>query len=338
MSSILNSYANLSLNDSSNNFLTYSTDNPFLSSHNSSTSFNALNSESLVGNGSGVARAMTNPNRFDKRRRDRRHYRRARRTSSQVILANTDFVTPAAAPPPPPPPSVNTSVVPASNDGTGDNGNIRQTNPSGPMSTQDLRLSLYGLVSPLHITVRPVDLITLHYPRGRTGKAIKRAITDSMWLALQRLYSVIVQAANAYVDRCPVMDPFNAPVITEAPNDLFLRLGVARPDILDKIDPTLDNPLQFTYPTPASAIASWTFYQRLALDTMEWISIAYALSFNTHPSLAGVAEILRIENEFSNVTEVNPQAMVLHPTASSYAQAHAEYNPYAGSIVLDATV
>ncbi|PPQ77100.1 hypothetical protein CVT24_009759 [Panaeolus cyanescens] len=280
-----------------------------------------------------------------KRRRDRRNARRSIKRHGQTQTREVDDpmnvveVSNATVPPPPPPPIDNGRMVIADDHNHGPSVNaINGPSISTPMTDDALRLCLYGLASPLHIILKATDLITIHFENNRKGFGIDQTISTSLWMALQRLHTVVVQAAAAYAEQRFIVDPFSGPLPAIVPDDLFVRLNLERPAILSKIEPSKTNPLFYSYPSTASAISSWTFYQKLALETMEWIRLAYNRSFNVHPALTDVSNILRIDNEFGMPCVDNSQALVLHPTASQYAQEHVGYNPYNGSIVFDATL
>ncbi|PPQ77239.1 hypothetical protein CVT24_009891 [Panaeolus cyanescens] len=278
------------------------------------------------------------------RKKNRRSAKRAaklaahRQNREDALQSSNELVVYSAGTPPipPPPPS-------SPQDGTVDvppipNSNVPPTLSTEPMTIDEMRVTLYSLASPLHVAVKQSDLIEVLLGDHQIGYAIDDGLTHSLWLALRRFHGVVALAATAYANQQVIETPFNnsLPVVpTVIPDDLFMRLGMPRPIILSKVEPSRTNPLRIAFTSATLAIASWESYRRLALDTMTWLASAYTRSFNDHVSLRSVSQLLRIEG--NETAQDNNQAVVLHPTASRYARQHAEYDPYGGSIVLDAT-
>ncbi|PPQ77639.1 hypothetical protein CVT24_005441 [Panaeolus cyanescens] len=274
------------------------------------------------------------------RRRNKRFARKAakqaiqRRAIEDAPSNSTDLVVRSGGPPPPPPTTPTLIVdIPAEESRS----SIPSVAPT-PLTINEMRVTLYSLASALHIAVSTNDLIEVFIEDNQIAYAIDEDLTRSLWLSLKRFHSVVVQAAVGYATQQGVQSPFNTSMPslpTLVPDDLFDRLAMPRPAILSKVKPTRSNPLSVAFTSAPLAVSAWNSYQRLAIDTMTWLASAYARSFNASNGLSGVSHLLRIEE--NEIAHSNNHALVLHPTASRYAQQHTAYNPYAGSVVLDAT-
>ncbi|PPQ77248.1 hypothetical protein CVT24_009898 [Panaeolus cyanescens] len=215
------------------------------------------------------------------------------------------------------------------------------------------------------------NVLVIRNQEGILGYSMKEDIATTMNWGLQRLRELIALFAilsAEYPDSLSItIDEISIPDIV--PNRIFEFLQLPKPEIVDNVTPTGGNPLRTVYREIDALATIWNYCCDLANKGITWIEQAYSQAYQQELTMAMIADFnaMNVGSEdvqlaedvtmayvghptegtppvpppspisptCSNDVEEGMMALVVHPSASTYAQNHPGFNPFGGDFVRD---